>query len=200
MPFIESTTRERADGAARELLSGDEAALGYLPNYARMLAQRPEVYKAWKQLNGAIKAQMDPRRYELATIAAAKRLRSTYCMFAHSVVMIDTLDVDAEAMRAIVRDPRTDAVDETEHAIMDFADKVVVDATSITQADVDRLRDLGLTDGDVLDVILAATARCFFSKTLDAAGVEADARFATLEPGLRDALTVGRPIESAARS
>jgi uncharacterized peroxidase-related enzyme len=200
MPFIETTAPETADGAAKELLSGDEAALGYLPNYARMLAQRPEVYKAWKQLNGAIKAQMDPRRYELATIAAAKRLRSTYCMFAHSVVMINALDVDANAMRAIVSDPQTDAVDETERAIMDFAEKVVVDATSVTQADVDRLREFGLTDGDILDVILAATARCFFSKTLDAAGVQADARFATLEPELRDALTVGRPIETAARS
>jgi hypothetical protein len=62
-------------------------------------------------------------------------------------------------------------------------------ATAITQADVDRLRRLGLTDGDILDVILAATARCFFSKTLDAAGVQADARFATLEPELRDART-----------
>jgi alkylhydroperoxidase family enzyme len=102
-------------------------------------------------------------------------------------------------MRAIVSDPRTDAVDETERAIMDFADKVVVDATSVTQADIDRLRGLGLTDGDILDVILAATARCFFSKTLDAAGVQADGRFAELEPELRDALTVGRPIETAAR-
>jgi hypothetical protein len=77
--------------------------------------------------------------------------------------------------------------------------KAEAPATAITQADVDRLRRLGLTDGDVLDVILAVTAR-FFSKTLDASGVQADARFATLEPELRDALTVGRPIETAARS
>jgi hypothetical protein len=56
-----------------------------------------------------------------------------------------------------------------------------------------------LTDGDILNVILAASARCFLSKTLDAAGVQADARFATLDPALREALTVGRPIEAAAR-
>ena len=200
MPFIEPIAPETAEGAARDVLSEEEAAMGYVPNYTQMLARRPEVYKAWKQLNGAIKAQMDPRRYELATIAAARRLRSTYCMCAHSAVMINALDVDADAMRAIVSDPGTNAVDETERAIMEFADKVVIDATSVRQGDVDRLRDLGLADGDILDVILAATVRCFFSKTLDAAGVQADARFATLEPRLRDALTVGRPIETAARS
>jgi hypothetical protein len=38
--------------------------------------------------------------------------------------------------------------------------------------------------------------RAFFSKVLDGVGALADARFASdLEPALRDALTVGRPID-----
>ena len=41
-------------------------------NCERAFAKRPEVYAAWVQLNGAIKAGMDLRRYELATFAAAK--------------------------------------------------------------------------------------------------------------------------------
>jgi alkylhydroperoxidase family enzyme len=77
---------------------------------------------------------------------------------------------------------------------MELAEKVVDDATSVTAADLDRLRGLGLDDGEIVDVVLAAAARCFFSKTLDALGVEPDARFAELEPGLRDSLVVGRPI------
>jgi hypothetical protein len=68
------------------------------------------------------------------------------------------------------------------------------DATSIDQADIDRLRSLGLSDADIEDLVLAAAARCFFSKTLDALGVEPDAKYADLDRGLRDALTVGRPI------
>jgi hypothetical protein len=45
------------------------------------------------------------------------------------------------------------------------------------------------------NVVVAAAARCFFSKTLDALGALPYAKFAELEPGLRDALTVGRPID-----
>ena len=82
-------------------------------------------------------------------------------------------------------------------AVMDLAAKVARDATSVTQADVDRLRDLGLSDADVLDVVLAATARCFFSKTLDALDAPADARYNALQPALREAVTVGRPIATA---
>ncbi len=45
-----------------------------------------------------------------------------------------------------------------------------------------------------MDVVFAAAARCFFSKTLDALGVLPDSRYRALEPGLREALVVGRPI------
>ena len=48
-------------------------------NYERAFELRPEVYAAWVQLNSAIKAGMDLRRYELATLAAARPLRSSYC-------------------------------------------------------------------------------------------------------------------------
>ena len=78
---------------------------------------------------------------------------------------------------------------------MELAEKVVDDATSVTQADVDRLRALGLSDAEIVDVVLAAAARCFFSKTLDALGVAPDAAYADLPPEFREALTVGRPIE-----
>jgi len=78
--------------------------------------------------------------------------------------------------------------------VMDLAEQVVGDATSVSEADLLRLRDLGLSQEEVMDVILAAAARCFFSKTLDALGVRPDPGYREMEPGLREALVVGRPI------
>jgi alkylhydroperoxidase family enzyme len=80
---------------------------------------------------------------------------------------------------------------------MDLAERVVDDATSIGEADLQRLRDLGLSDAEIMDVVLAAPARCFFAKTLDALGVLPDAGYRELEPELREALVVGRPIADA---
>jgi alkylhydroperoxidase family enzyme len=77
---------------------------------------------------------------------------------------------------------------------MDLAEKVVDDATGIEEADLRPLRDLGLSEAEIMDVVLAAAARCFFSKTLDALGVRPDAKYADLDPGLREVLVVGRPI------
>ena len=193
MTFIETVAEGDASGELAELYAADRAALGYVPNYAKAFSQRPGLYAAWRALNAEIKAGMDARRYELATLAAARRLRSSYCTLAHGSVLVDEF-LEPEALQAIVSDHRAAGLDPVEVAVMDLADKVALDATSVSEADVDRLRSLGLSDTEIFDVVAAAAARCFFSKILDGLATRPDARYADLDADLRAALTVGRPI------
>ena len=194
MAFIETTAEDEATGALADLYRHDAERFGYVPNLTKAFSSRPEAYAAWLNLNGAIKGAMELRRYELATLAAARELRSSYCALAHGSVLLEKF-MDADALEAVVSDHRNAGLDETDVAVMDLAEKVAADATSVTQADIDRLRALGLSDADVVDVVLAAAARCFFSKVLDALGARPDARYADkLEPGIREALTVGHAI------
>ena len=163
-------------------------------NYERQFEARPEVFAAWGQLITAIKAGMDVRRYELATLAAARRLRSSYCSLAHGTVLIEQFD---EPVLAIALDRRAAGLDDVDVAVMDLAEKVVDDASSIGDGDLQPLRDLGLSEAEIMDVVLTAAARCFFAKTIDAMGVRADAEYRELDPELQDALVVGRPIADA---
>jgi alkylhydroperoxidase family enzyme len=78
--------------------------------------------------------------------------------------------------------------------MMAFAEKVALNADHVTQVDVDALRAHGYRDEEIFDIAAAAAARCFFSKVLDALGVQADAVFHDLDPAMRAALTVGRPV------
>ena len=194
MAFIELLTEEQP-GEAADLLADDRAQRGYLPNYSRAFAHRPAVYRAWKALLGAVTENMDERRYELATLAAARRLRSSYCSLAHGKVLAERFLTEQD-VEALAQGRPSDALDDLDRAVVELADKVAGDATSVTQADVERLRAHGLSDAEIADVVLAAAIRCFYSKTLDSLGVEPDAVFHGLSPSLRDALTVGRPIES----
>jgi uncharacterized peroxidase-related enzyme len=165
------------------------------PNHAAAFATRPGILAAWQQLNGAIKESMDRRRYELATLAAAKRLGSSYCMLAHGGVLARHF-LGAEDVRRVALDHRAAGLEPVDVAIMDLAEKIAADATSVTAEDIDRLRDLGLDDGEIVSVVCAAAARCFFSKALDALGVQPDPTYADVEPELREALVVGRPIDA----
>ncbi len=66
MTFIDTVPEEEATGAVEAMYETDREAFGHLPNLTKGFALRPDVYAAWRQLNGAIKAEMDLRRYELA--------------------------------------------------------------------------------------------------------------------------------------
>jgi uncharacterized peroxidase-related enzyme len=188
MTFIEPASGEEAD----DLYDGERERVGYVPNYVRAFSHRPEVYRAWRGLVTAIAGASDPRRYELATLAAAKRLRSSYCSLAHGSILVDRFYSDDQVLQL------PGGLDETDAAIMAFAEKVADDASSVTDEDVQRLRDVGLSDAEITDVVLAAAARSFFAKTLDGLGALPDAQYTDLEPRLREQLTVGRPIDAGA--
>jgi alkylhydroperoxidase family enzyme len=122
---------------------------------------------------------MDLRRYELATLAAARALRSDYCQLAHLRVLAQWFEPDELAALA---GGDTSGLDEVDGAVMAFAARIATDATAVTQADVDALRAIGLSDADVLDVALAAAVRAFFSKTLDGLGTAPDSAYRELLP------------------
>src|SRR3954463_763207 len=86
MTWGEPPREAAAEGALADVYEDVREQLGYVPNYAKAFSSKPEVLQAWGGLNGAIKHGMDERRYELATLAAARRLRSSYCMLAHGKV------------------------------------------------------------------------------------------------------------------
>ncbi|MDX6752408.1 carboxymuconolactone decarboxylase family protein [Geminicoccaceae bacterium 1502E] len=91
MAFIDTVPEEQATGATQEMYAKARTAFGYIPNLTRVLSHRPEAMGAWDALLGAIRGNMDLRRHELVTLAAAKALRSSYCMLAHGSVLLPPL-------------------------------------------------------------------------------------------------------------
>jgi uncharacterized peroxidase-related enzyme len=192
--FIEAPAETAVDDDVAEWYERQRSSWGYLPNYAPAFATRPDVAEAWNTLNNAVRRHMERRRFELVTIAAARAYGSTYCMAAHCKFLRDDCG-DEPTMRAVAADPSGADLDATDRAVMDFAARVAEDATSITAADVQHLRDQGLGDPEIVDVVLASAARGFFTKVLDALGVQADVQLGEVfDPEVRRQVTVGRPI------
>jgi uncharacterized peroxidase-related enzyme len=170
---------------------------GFVPNWARAFSLRPGVNDAWAALLKSIQSNLPVRTYELATLAAARALRSSYCSLAHGSVLANKV-FDAKSVTAIATDAHEAPIEARERAMMAFAEQVSLSADRITAADIDRLRSHGYRDEEIFDIAAAAAARCFFSKLLDALGVQADSIFNDLDPALRQALTVGRPVAERA--
>ena len=195
MPFLQTVPPDDASGEVKAMYDKDLAAQGYVANYTRAFSARPDVLQGWLALKDAITSGMDPRLYELATVAAATAMRSSYCSLVHGNILA-TGYYPPEQVVSIAGDgdEAAAALDAVDAAVVRFARKVAEEAEQITPEDVGELRRLGFSDADVFNVILAAAARCFFSKVLDATGTLPDAALNDLPDRLRAALTVGRDI------
>lgn len=197
MTFIKSISEEQAENLALEQYQAAKKSMGYVPNYIKAFSLQPEVYDAWTKLISAIRSKMRMRRYELVTFAAAMKLKCTYCMLAHGAILRKNF-FNADQLIEIVNDFHNAGLPPEEVALMTFAQKIIDNAYQVNENDLDELRKLGLDDYEILDVVLATTARSFFSKTLDALDANPDEIYSDLEPELIQALTLGRPFQSQA--
>jgi uncharacterized peroxidase-related enzyme len=193
MAFIRTIAPADAEGPVREMYRQTHERFGYVPNWAQVFSLRPGVRDGWNALLKSIQPNLSVRSYELATLAAARALRSSYCSLAHGTVLAEKV-FDAATVTGIMKNASESPLEPGERAMMAFVEKVVRDADRITAADIEGLRAHGYQDEEIFDVAAAAAARCFFSKLLDALGVQADAAYDDLDPELRQALTVGRPV------
>ena len=157
MAFIDTIDDQDIDAEVRAMYERQQGHYGYVPNYAKAFCHRPHVMKLWADLQNGIRREMDKRRFELVTFAAAQ------------AVMVA------------------------------FARTVAVDATAVTADDVRGLKEHGFSDGEIFDIAATSAARAFWTKLLDALGVEADAAFQKLDPEFRDALAVGRALDFDSR-
>lgn len=177
MSILRTISDEDATGAVAEIYAGDLSDLGYVPSHTRVMALNPEAYRAFEMLAGAIARPLGMRRYELVTLAAAEAIGSDACRFAHARKSLKYMDA-GEVLR-VINDYRTAGLSDAEVAMMDFAAALSRDSAAMTDADSQRLRDLGFTDREILDIALAAGMRNFFSRTLHALAVDVD-----VPPGL----------------
>ena len=193
MAFIQTTPPSDAEGTVRAMYEQVRGRYGFVPNWAQAFSLRPGVLDGWTALLKSIQSNLPVRSYELATLAAARAVRSSYCSLAHGNVLA-TKVFDAPTVTAIMKNDPASPLEARERVMMAFAEKVAANADRITAADIEDLRSHGYRDEEIFDLAAAAAARCFFSKLIDALGIQADATFNDLDPALRQALTVGRPV------
>lgn len=192
MSFINTTQPADAEGDVLAMYQRQQNEWGYVPNYARAFCHRPRVMGRWGKLLAEIRRPLDTRRYELITFAAAHALRNSSCALAHGNALTDFFET--EEICSIAKKGEAEGLTDAERVMVSYARKVALDASAITSEDVDQLKLHGFSDADIFDIAATAAARSFFTKILDSLGNEPDANFMKIEPQLREALTVGRPI------
>lgn len=197
MAFVSTVPANEAQGAVREMYARQQKSCGHVPGYARIFSLRPELMGLWADLLRGIRKHIAPREFELATLAAARALKSTNCSLAHGKLLLTFFSRDE--LMAILDGCGvcSGVISRKDATLMKFADLVARDASATTQKDIDELRDAGFRDEEIFDIAATAAARAFFTKVVDSLGSDADHGFAELGDGLQRQLIVGREISLA---
>lgn len=131
------------------------------------------------------------RGWRLITLIAAKEVPSSYCSVVYSKALVKDLG-SREQVLAIQRDFRSAGLSDKEVAMLAYAQQVTRDASRITAADIDTLREVGFSDLRISDTAVCAAYRCGLSRNYDAVGATPEAVFIDEDPEFRDAMLVGK--------
>lgn len=132
---------------------------GFVPNVFLALAHRPEEWRAFVAYHDALMSRdggLSRAEREMIVVATSAAWECTYCVIAHGAILRirakDTVlaDLVATNYRHAPLTPR-------QRTMLDVAVKLSVTPQEIGEDDLRRLRDAGLSDEDVWDV-LAITA------------------------------------------
>ena len=164
-------TLDEAEGHVADMYESDLRHDGFVFSHTQVMAINPEAHQAFEALIRAIVPSIGVRTYELATLAAARAIPSPHCLLAHGRKTLRAQALTEEQLERVARDYETAGLDDADVAVMRFAEKLSTDAAAMTDSDSQSLRDHGFTDRQIVDIALAAGARNYFSRALQALAV-----------------------------
>lgn len=157
MPRIAPLQVPQATGETRRRLEETQQALGMVPNLFKTLARSPVALAAYMHLADALRGALTPRLREQIALAVAGANDCTYCASAHTAlgaqVRIDAAELAAN-LRGRSRDERTQAA-------LRFALAVVEARGGVTDAELERARADGFSDGELVEVVALVALNVF---------------------------------------
>lgn len=128
-------------------------------DYVLVLANDVETLKVRTPLFNAImynRGGMGRAERELSAVGASVVNRCVYCTAVHAS-RYNQLAKDEEVMERIFADGEDAELDQRQKAIFTFAAKLSKAPSEATQGDMQALREAGLKDDEILDLILSAS-------------------------------------------
>ncbi len=139
-----------AEGKTKDLLDGVKSKIGMVPNIYRAVGNSPAALEGLLGLSGALGGgSLDPKLREQLALSVGEANGCNYCVAAHTAIGKGAgLSDDAvEAAR------RGGADDERNDAALAFARKIQETRGFVEDDDLQNLRDLGFTNGDITEIV-----------------------------------------------
>jgi uncharacterized peroxidase-related enzyme len=177
---------------AQTLFDEDVEESGYVWNVSRLWAYQPETLVHLFELmsQGFKPSGLGFRQRGILVTAAASTLGDSYCSLAWGGKLSGAAD---PTVAAAVLNGTDAGLTAQEKAMASWARKIVTDPNAITPADLQELRDTGLTDQQIFSITAFVALRVAFSTINDALGATPDSQLVeSLPTAVTESVTYGR--------
>ena len=158
MTRIKPIPVEEAKDDVKAIYQNLEKKMGKVLNIFQSMANSPETLKAFLGLNEAAgQTSLSPKLREEIALAVAQANHCQYCLSAHST--------HAKAIgmtpQEIISARQAESQDKKNQAILKFVHQVVENRGNVANQDVDGLKTAGVTDKELVEIILSITVNLF---------------------------------------
>lgn len=126
------------------------------PNFFTGMALRPDLLRAaWALTQSMYQGLLEPVMRELILTVVAAQNHAHYCCLSHAA-QLKRLGLHLAQVESAVSDPDLVAIPEPTRAILRFAVKVATRPNELSSADFQELREAGLTNEALMEIVMLA--------------------------------------------
>lgn len=176
MSIVQTVAPDQANGKVAQVYARMQETLGWVPNAIRLFSSSPDLLEQVSQQNAYY--MQHPRLgfplLALIRMLVSERNNCTYCIGLNESLLINRAGYTPEQIAAVKRDPANAPLAEKEKAMLLFVLKGTRAPKSVAKDDLNRLRELGWNDGDIVDGLYHGARNAAMNIMLEALKVEND--------------------------
>jgi uncharacterized peroxidase-related enzyme len=158
MSRINPIAPEKAEAAVKPLFESISKKLGRIPNVFQTMGHSAAVLDGYLKLSESIdKTSLSPRLREQIALAVSEANQCQYCLSAHSAIA-NSLGIKIDE---IVKSRKAESADVKTNAILSFSKKVAEKRGQISDEEVKQLKNAGVTDKEIVEIIFVITISLF---------------------------------------
>lgn len=175
MPLLSPIKEEEASVEVQSVFEDIRHYYQFVPKLYRTLAHYPPLLEvSWRKIKAVMgPGALSPRVKEAIAVVVSQANDCKYCVHIHGD-MLRRLKVDSRQIRSLVGLDldSVDFLDAREKAIVEFAYKINNAAQQVTSEDIEKLREHGVNDGEIVQIFGVVEVYIGYNKLLVALRVE----------------------------
>lgn len=172
MQRINALNPETTTGKSKELFNAIEGKLGMVPNMMRTMGNSPATLNGYLSFSGALaESRIGGKLAELIALTVANANGCEYCNAAHSFIGEKLAGIDTTRIQLAKQGKSNDS--KTQVALT-FSRTLLSKKGNITTDDLDALKEVGYTDGEITEIIAYVGLNIFTNYFNNAINVTVD--------------------------